>query len=455
MKFHMTLNLVASLLIALAFADGYISFDGYCLDASGNTFERTCGPSESAAACKSSCDDSADCGAAESASNGDWCCLISETDSRLIASGDGFANSRCYVKRCDLSVKNDRVWYAPLDLPGELRTVNTAEECRQRCANTPSCFYFNFFPSLGCRLVGKDATLTSVPRNSRLASGAVRCEHRIFSQKAAPGQCLSSENSDIGLALGNTPHTIQVRLTFPESAPSGNARQWILNLGRSNTGDHHWIWNSNTRVQFGKWNGAQIQAAAINECTELTTTSSRGVLKLYCNRRLLAEENTAFSIESSQLSIGRSPPIAAGSDFAGCISEVKIWAYEKSAGEILNLEWEDVGNGVCVDEDFHTYMRVGLFGEQHGFSGTKESCKQLCATYKWCVGINFINGLNLCYLNSGRGDGLPIAELSGFLDVWGTGTGPIARVAVPYGAAPYDNDWECHRIANFDLRWLD
>lgn len=449
----MGLMLVASLLVALAFADGYIRFDGYCLDASGNTFERTCGPSESAAACKSSCDDSADCGAAESASNGDWCCLISETDSRLIASGDGFANSRCYVKRCDLGVKNDRVWYGSFDLPGDLRTVNTAEECRQRCANTPSCFYFNFYPSSGCRLVGKDATLTSLPRYFfRLASGAVRCEHRIFSQKAAPGQCLSSLNDDIGLVLGNTPHTIQVRLTFPESAPSGKARQWILNLGRGNTGDHHWIWNSNTRVQFGKWNGAQIKAAAINQCTELTTTSSRGILKLYCNRRLLAEENTDFSIESSQLSIGRSPPIAAGSDFAGCISEVTIWAYEKSAGEILNLKWEDIGNGVCVDGDHNYYTGIGLFGDGYGFSGTKESCKQLCASYKWCVGINFVNSLNMCYLYSGVGDGLPIAGVGGFLDVWGTGAGPIARTAFHH----YDNnDWECHRIANFDVRWLD
>ena len=68
------------------------------------------------------------------------------------------------------------MWYAPLDLPGEERTVGTPEECRQRCVDIPECFYFNNFPNGGCHLAGKDATLQSMPGNPTVASGAVRCE---------------------------------------------------------------------------------------------------------------------------------------------------------------------------------------------------------------------------------------------------------------------------------------
>jgi len=355
-----------------------------------------------------------------------------------------------FADACDTSVKNDGMWYWPLNIPGEGRTVMTPDECRQRCVDHPDCFYFNHFPNRGCHLSGKDATLRSVPHNPTFRSGAVRCDHRIFSQKAASGECLSSKNNDVGLVLGNTPHTIQVRLTFPESAPSGNARQWILNLGQGHTGDHHWIWKWNTRVQFGKWWGAQIQVATINRCTELTTTSSGSVLKLYCNGRLMAEENVDFWIDSPQLYIGRSP-IAAERDFAGCISEVTIWTYEKSADEVFNLEWEALGTGVCVAEDGQMYTRAILFaGEhllagEHGFSGTKESCKQLCATYASCIGINFVNHLEfdfdtyICQLLSG--DGLPIDEAGG---IWGagSGTGPIDHV-VP---VQFARSWECHRL---------
>eukprot|EP00493_Phyllostaurus_siculus_P021243 UN21569 len=74
---------------------------------------------------------------------------------------------------------------------------------------------------------------------------------RGFSQVAAPGTCLKTVVNDIGMVLGNNPHTIQVRLSFPDNYP--NARQWILNLGQQSTGSQHWIWNSQNAIQFGKW----------------------------------------------------------------------------------------------------------------------------------------------------------------------------------------------------------
>ena len=68
------------------------------------------------------------------------------------------------------------MWYIPLDLPGEDRTVNTLAECRQRCVDIPECFYFNNFADGGCHVVGKNGTLIRQPNNPAVASGAVRCE---------------------------------------------------------------------------------------------------------------------------------------------------------------------------------------------------------------------------------------------------------------------------------------
>jgi len=158
-------------------------------------------------------------------------------------------------------------------------------------------------------------------------NGWLKC--RGFSQVAAPGTCLKTVVNDIGMVLGNNPHTIQVRLTFPDNYP--NARQWILNLGQRSTGSQHWIWNSQTVVQFGKWGGSQIQEVDISGCTYLTTTFSGSVLKLYCDGIFMAQKNAQFSINSARLSIGT---IGFDADFAGCISEVSIFPYEKSADQI-------------------------------------------------------------------------------------------------------------------------
>merc|ERR1712156_218749 len=127
-----------------------------------------------------------------------------------------------------------------------------------------------------------------------------------FYKAAAPGACLKTEIDDIGMVLGNHPHTIQVRLTFPDTVPS--VPQFILNMGQKRTGAHHWIWNSNTQgAQIGEWNGGtggQIRGVDISVCTYLTTTFSGNTLKLYCNGVFMAQKNMDFSINSPMLSIG-------------------------------------------------------------------------------------------------------------------------------------------------------
>jgi len=160
------------------------------------------------------------------------------------------------------------------------------------------------------------------------------CPDLVFSQVAAPGNCLSSHLNDIGLVIGNAPHTIQVQLTFPQSTSS--QRQWILNLGQSAPGSQHWLWYpSNEVVQIGAWGGAQINGVDITQCTDLSTTYSGSVLKLYCNGVFMSEKQVGLDITHPNLAIGDSGLHLVHEDnFAGCISEVKVWSLEKSAEEI-------------------------------------------------------------------------------------------------------------------------
>jgi len=166
----------------------------------------------------------------------------------------------------------------------------------------------------------------------------------VLSQVAAPGECLSNQLNDLGMVLGNAPHTIQVRLTFPQSI--SNRRQWILNLGQNSPGAHHWTWRpSNNAIQFGAWSGHQINGVDITQCTDLSTTFSGSVLKLYCNGVFMRERAVAFSITDSNIAIGNIGSQFVHEDpFAGCISEVKVWSHEKSADQIaqqsLPAFWE-------------------------------------------------------------------------------------------------------------------
>jgi len=99
------------------------------------------------------------------------------------------------------------------------------------------------------------------------------------------------------------------------------------------------------------------------------------------------------------------------------------------------IEWDDLGAGGCLAANDQFYNRYVLVTGQYGFSGTIASCKQLCARYDECIGINFVHGHNHCHLNVDSG-----ATLSGV--GWnihgGAGTGPIARAAG-------SGNWECSR----------
>jgi len=212
--------------------------------------------------------------------------------------------------------------------------LTAPEDCAWWCEQEPECKVAWFrWSGRHCSLYNFELPFVQQDFESD-STIATKKKSPVFSQVAASGECLASDNNDIGIVLGNAPHTIQVRLTFPHSVPSLGMRQWILNLGQIATGAHHWIWGANN-VQFGTWAGSQIQAVDITQCTDLTTTHSGSVLKLYCNGVFLAETNAQFSIDTSMLTIGTTPLAGfAEAAFAGCISEVSIWSYEKSAEEV-------------------------------------------------------------------------------------------------------------------------
>jgi len=193
--------------------------------------------------------------------------------------------------------------------------------------------------SVCCGQVGKITTLQYVcPAHLPKCVGYIwrqrwgSCTDLVYSETAAPGACLRTYNNDIGMVLGNHAHTTQVRLSFPDSAPT--VRQWILNLGQPTTGAQTWLWHSDLTGEIGKWNGiAPTGDLDISMCTYLTTTSSGSVFKVYCDGTLLVETTETPDIRTPELSI------AVGTsdretDFCGCISEVSIFAYEKTPQEV-------------------------------------------------------------------------------------------------------------------------
>jgi len=154
----------------------------------------------------------------------------------------------------------------------------------------------------------------------------------VFSQVAQPGSCLAGMY-DMGEVLGSTPHTIHTRLYFPDAEPAD--RQWILNLGQAGNGAEHWLWHDNKHIQFGVWGVIAINDAEITQCTYLSTTYSGTTLKLYCDGIFIAERDMKFRIKSSSLNIGKGG-YAGQEDFKGCVSEVAIYSYEKSAAEVAH-----------------------------------------------------------------------------------------------------------------------
>jgi len=207
-------------------------------------------------------------------------------------------------------------------------------QCKEK-AEAAGVQYFAWTPEVYSGYCKVLKPSVAVPNLSTNQGYGYKLWQKCFSRVAEPGRCLKTEEENIGMIIGNNPHTIQVQLTFPDRYPS--RRQWILNLGQRTAGAQQWIWNSQNTISIG---------VDISKCSYLTTTYNGSVWKLYCNGVFMAQRNTKFSINSDELSIGYAVH-GDGADFAGCISEVSIFAYEKSADEIEQFDcWQTASVGV-------------------------------------------------------------------------------------------------------------
>merc|ERR1712117_805664 len=158
------------------------------------------------------------------------------------------------------------------------------------------------------------------------------CSGPIFDVSSAEGQCISG-NYDMGTVLRQKVHTIHVELSVPTSFNS-QSRQWILNLGQWNTGAHHWIWNSNSQIQFGRWNGEQIQTFDIRVCNSLTMVVEPSTqMKLFCKGQLVAthQGSVPFDVQNANLAVASNPQ---EQGFTGCVKQVKIWSRALTYSEV-------------------------------------------------------------------------------------------------------------------------
>jgi len=156
----------------------------------------------------------------------------------------------------------------------------------------------------------------------------------IFSA-ASEDTCIH-EVFDIERVFGKDAHTIHVKLDIPEYS---DPRQFILNLGQEGTGANHWIWRGET-VQFGTFNGPQIQEVDINSCTDLTTTfDGNHTLTLYCNGKFLGQiENSNLDIQNSILAVaGNQRYEVPRGNFGGCVHSVEVWDYDLSSRDVASL----------------------------------------------------------------------------------------------------------------------
>merc|ERR1711972_266003 len=219
--------------------------------------------------------------------------------------------------------------------------VSSMDECRASCESVKGCKAIIWRRSIGsCYRLDRfyETKYEEAFDDAQVANYGIDQSCDVFSEAAAQGTCLRKKINDIGMVLGNHPHTIQVRLSFPDSAPT--MRQWILNLGQPTTGAHHWLWRSDLSGQIGAWNGDQVNSFDISACTYLTTTSSGSMLKLYCDGTLLGQRSANFDIKTPELSIGLETVGTSDreADFLGCVSEVSIFAYEKSPAEVAQSD---------------------------------------------------------------------------------------------------------------------
>merc|ERR1711953_1297097 len=135
----------------------------------------------------------------------------------------------------------------------------TVDECKATCEASTECAGFNYQKTSPTKCwFRRSVTCKTISRDDRDCYALERSSSGSIFSTSSEG-CIK-EVFDIGQVFGRKAHTIHVKLEMPEYS---NPRQWILNLGQETTGANHWIWRGES-IQFGSWNGPQIQQVEIN-----------------------------------------------------------------------------------------------------------------------------------------------------------------------------------------------
>jgi len=210
-------------------------------------------------------------------------------------------------------------------VPGHL----TREQCAAWCKSDSRCVGYTFVktePSAdNCAVKSSWNEASRRPGSGCCDSQRITkgCMSAVYDGSAAAGQCMSG-NYDIGTVLRQEAHTIHVKLDMPATFNT-YGRQWILNLGQMNTGANHWIWNSNSKIQFGRWAGEQIENVNILQCDSLTmVVDPTKEMKLFCKGQLVGTRAGAapFDIQNANLAVAYQPH---EQDFTGCVKQVRIF----------------------------------------------------------------------------------------------------------------------------------
>jgi len=142
-----------------------------------------------------------------------------------------------------------------------------------------------------------------------------------------------------GDALGGGSHTVVMSLDFLPDAATNPKRQWIFNIGQGGTGADHWLLNARSTsapIQFGAWNGAQVQAGSINPSQTLATTYDASTKKysLYVDGVLTGSTTTNINIQNGHMCLGKNCHFTGNDDFSGCVYGADVYRTALTADDV-------------------------------------------------------------------------------------------------------------------------
>jgi uncharacterized protein YegL len=141
---------------------------------------------------------------------------------------------------------------------------------------------------------------------------------------------------------GSFDHSIMMDITLP--LYNSKKREWILNYGQSGSGAHHWLYNPDSSIQFGSWNGHQVHdpiytQSKINILT--TYDASKALYIMYINDTLHGEiDKCHINLSKDCFRIG-TKSISNENDFSGIIHRVQFWNFIYPMNTVTHIPTEN------------------------------------------------------------------------------------------------------------------